>query len=193
MKSLLLILFALISNTCIAIEQKITLPEQGKGSGEIVYTSYKFHDRLKSGDSFSIYIGDELAVSFEPNGDFYAGSITTRVRLESSNTIRGVLQRAGGSDQNVVEKHVDITRGFKMPTKCEDKVQYKSRRKGNEHKILFKHFMSEQCHINKIIFSGGSGKLVVNTTSHLTRNPMFILSDTSERSELDITTEVKTN
>ena len=193
MKSLLFIISVLISNTCIAIEQKITVPEQGKGSGEIVYTSYKFSDRLKSGDSFSIYIGDELAVSFEPNGDFYAGSITTRIRLESSNTIRGVLQRAEGSDKNLVEKYVDITRGFKMPTKCEDKAQHKSRRKGSEHKILFKHFMSEQCYINKIIFSGGSGKLVVNATSHLTRNPMFIFSDTSERSELAITTEVKTN
>lgn len=193
MKRLLSVILILISGACFALEQKITVPEQGKGSGEIVYTSYQFPHRLKSGDSFSIYIDDELAVKFEPNGGFYAGSITTRIRLESSSTVKGVLQRTGLSIQSTVQEHVNITRGFNMPTTCENKAQHKSRRKGREHKILFKHYMSEQCYINKIEFLGDSGKLVVNTTSHLTRNPMFILSDTSEGSELTITTEVKTN
>ena len=180
-----------IWNPCIAIEQKITVPDQGKGSGEIVYASYKFPSGLSSGDSFSIYIGDDLAANFEPSGSFHVGFLTTRVRLKSSNTVRGVLQKVGTSTQEIVEKHVEITRGFKMPTECDTKVQHKNRRKGNEHKILFKHFMSRRCYINKIIFSGGSGKLVVNSTSHLTRNPFFQLGGTSESSKLSITTEVK--
>lgn len=173
-----------------ALEQKIKLRDNG--SGEFVRVSYSFPEKLKSGDTFSIFIGDELAARFKPEGNFYTKTLETSVRLMSTNTIKGILKTPHSAPVSVEERAV-IGREFEMPTECDTDpdIYYKKAFRKDSIKIKFKHPMSRRCYMNEIEISSDIGKLTITSTSHLSINPVFIFEGTPELSEPSVRTAIK--
>lgn len=176
--------------TVILMEQEVLPHEKTRGSGELIYINYNFPTLFETGDNLKIYVGNKLASVFIPQGKFSLRGLSTRVKMKSTGVVKSVFFKKKSSKTVILEDKIVISRGFKVPTICDSKAQYKVRNKGNDHKILFKHHMSDSCFISNIEFRGKKGKMVVKMTNLFTRNPYFSFSGTNESSKLSIYSKV---
>ncbi|MCP4494988.1 MAG: hypothetical protein GY820_47955 [Gammaproteobacteria bacterium] len=188
-----LVLLTLSLFGCSTFNQKVTFLDGPNPSGELVSVSYSFPQVLTQGDKFEIYVGNEKAARFTLVDDFTLGKISTRVRVEKPSVITGkITWYLNSKPPETLEYSVDSIRAFKMPDKCDTTSEHKIRRKGQEYKILFNNHMSKNCYIDSIEFESSEGKLLVELSSKMTRNPYFHLVGVKGASDLKVKSSVHT-
>jgi hypothetical protein len=157
----------------------------------MVYVSYSFLKNLTQGDKFEIFVGDDKAAEFSLIGEFALGEITTRVRVETPSVITGkITWHLNSKPPEILEYNVEEVGGLNMPNKCDTTAEHKLKRHGDEYKVLFSNHMSDKCFIDFIEFEGDKGKLVVELSNKMARNPYFHLVGVKGVSDLKVNSRV---